>query len=82
MNLIAGNAEFSNLSNKPKIMNQTTLDRLSTIFGAIAGISTVLGGTGLINQGAAGTIAGLSTAILGYLVQRQPQPSQPEAPTK
>ncbi|AFY43671.1 hypothetical protein [Nostoc sp. PCC 7107] len=61
-------------------MSQQTLDRLSTIFGAVAGISSILGSTGLINQQFAGTVAGLSTAILGYLVQRQP--GQPQTQPK
>lgn len=61
-------------------MNKQTLNTLSTIFGLIAGGSTLLGGAGVINHGLAGTIGGLATAMLGYLVQQpaageqQPQP--------
>lgn len=51
-------------------MNQKTLDRITTILGLIAGGSALLGGSGVISQPLAGTIGGISTAILGYLVQR------------
>ncbi len=51
-------------------MNQKTLDRVSTILGLVAGVSSVLGGAGMIGGNTAGIITGISTAILGYLVQR------------
>ncbi|MEH2174825.1 hypothetical protein [Nostoc sp.] len=51
-------------------MSQKTLDRLSTILGLVAGVSGVLGSSGMIGGNTAGIITGISTAILGYLVQR------------
>ncbi len=61
-------------------MSKSTLNTLSTIIGLIAGGSSLLGGAGIVNHGIAGTIGGIATAILGYLVQQpaageqQPQP--------
>ncbi|WP_445626642.1 hypothetical protein [Nostoc sp. DSM 114167] len=49
-------------------MSQKTLDRLSTILGLVAGVSGVLGSSGMIGSNTAG-ITGISTALLGYLVQ-------------
>ncbi|WGV23476.1 hypothetical protein [Halotia branconii] len=51
-------------------MNQKTLDRFSTVLGLVAGVSSVLGGSGMIGSNTATIITGISTAILGYLVQR------------
>ncbi|WGV23705.1 hypothetical protein [Halotia branconii] len=51
-------------------MSQKTLDRLTTALGLIAGVSSVLGGAGMIGNNTAGLVTGISTAILGYLIQR------------
>lgn len=63
-------------------MSKSTLNTLSTIFGLIAGGCSVLGNTGVINHNLAGTIGGIATALLGYLVQ-QPAAGeqQPQAPS-
>lgn len=67
-------------------MSQKTLDKLATITGAVAGIASILGSTGLLNQPLAGTVAGIATAVLGYLVQRPSSPAsadqQPVSPQK
>lgn len=62
-------------------MSKSTLNTLSTIFGLIAGGSSVLGSAGIINHSLAGTIGGFATAILGYLVQ-QPAGEQAQAAQK
>ncbi|WGV25963.1 hypothetical protein [Halotia branconii] len=62
-------------------MSQKTLDRTTTILGLIAGVSSVLGGAGMIGGNTAGIITGISTAILGYLVQR-PATDQQQAAQK
>ncbi|MEH2437361.1 MAG: hypothetical protein V7K25_24525 [Nostoc sp.] len=51
-------------------MSKSTLNTLSTIFGLIAGGSSLLGSAGVINHGVSGTVGGIATAILGYLVQQ------------
>ncbi|MEH2078474.1 MAG: hypothetical protein V7K89_00180 [Nostoc sp.] len=51
-------------------MSKSTLNTLSTIFGLIASGSLLLGNAGVINHGVVGTIGGIATAILGYLVQQ------------
>lgn len=51
-------------------MSKSTLNTLSTILGLIAGGSSLLGSTGIINLSTAGTIGGIATAMLGYLVQQ------------
>ncbi|WP_445626644.1 hypothetical protein [Nostoc sp. DSM 114167] len=61
-------------------MSKSTLNTLTTIFGLAAGAATFLGNIGAINRTIAGTIGGLATAALGYLVQ-QPAVEQPQAPT-
>ncbi|MBH8575777.1 hypothetical protein I8752_22790 [Nostocaceae cyanobacterium CENA369] len=61
-------------------MSQQTLNKITTILGLIAGGSTLLGGAGLIGQGVAGTVAGVATAILGYLVHQTPSDQQPASP--
>ncbi|MBN3957511.1 hypothetical protein [Nostoc sp. NMS8] len=63
-------------------MSKSTLNTLSTIFGLIAGGSSLLGSTGIINHSTAGTIGGIATAILGYLVQQPAAGEQPSAPQK
>ncbi|MEH2137160.1 hypothetical protein [Nostoc sp.] len=59
-------------------MSKSTLNTLSTIVGLIAGGSSLLGSTGLINHSIAGTIGGIATAILGYLVQQPASGEQPQ----
>ncbi|BAZ69141.1 hypothetical protein NIES4106_39120 [Fischerella sp. NIES-4106] len=51
-------------------MSQKNLDTASTVLGLIAGVASLLGGTGVIDQQVAGTVGGIATAILGYLVNR------------
>ncbi|MBH8578346.1 hypothetical protein I8752_36495 [Nostocaceae cyanobacterium CENA369] len=58
-------------------MSQSTLNKITTILGLVAGGSTLLGGAGLIGQGVAGTVAGIATAILGYLVHQPTADQQP-----
>ena len=60
-------------------MSKSTLNTVSTILGLIAGGSAVLGSAGVINQGLAGTVSGIATAILGYFVQRPAVGEQPSA---
>ncbi len=43
-------------------MSQKILDRTTTILGLIAGVSSVLGGAGMIGGNTAGIITGISTA--------------------
>ncbi len=58
-------------------MSKSTLNTLSTILGLIAGGSSLLGSTGVVNHQLAGTIGGLATALLGYLVQQPASGEQP-----
>ncbi|MEH2342525.1 MAG: hypothetical protein V7K22_12870 [Nostoc sp.] len=51
-------------------MSKSTLNTLSTILGLIAGGSSLLGSAGVLNRSTAGTIGGIATAMLGYLVQQ------------
>lgn len=51
-------------------MSGKNLDTASTVLGLVAGAASLLGSTGVINQQVAGTIGGIATAILGYLVNR------------
>ena len=60
-------------------MSKSTLNTLSTIFGLIAGGSSLLGSTGVINHTLAGTVGGLATALLGYLVQQPATAEQPQS---
>ncbi|WP_138500892.1 hypothetical protein [Nostoc sp. PA-18-2419] len=62
-------------------MSKSTLNTLSTILGLVAGGSTLLGGTGVINHQLASTLTGLATAVLGYLVQ-QPASGGEQQPQK
>lgn len=50
--------------------NKWQLDFLSTILGLSAGISGVLVANEIIPPKIGGTVSGVSTVILGYLVQR------------
>ncbi|MHC5598768.1 MAG: hypothetical protein ACYTXC_22995 [Nostoc sp.] len=68
-------------------MSKSTLNTLSTILGLIAGGSSLLSSTGVINHNLAGTLGGLATALLGYLVQQpavgeQPQSQVPQPQTQ
>lgn len=51
-------------------LNKNQLDLLATIFGAIAGISTVLATQQVGNPKVIGTIGGVSTVLLGVITQR------------
>lgn len=51
-------------------MKKQTLDRIATMLGLIAGISGVLGANGIIDSKVAGTVSGVATVCLGYVVQR------------
>lgn len=51
-------------------LNKWQLDFLSTVLGLSAGISTVLVVNEIIPAKIGGTVGGLSTVFLGYLVQR------------
>ncbi|MGI8500427.1 MAG: hypothetical protein ACR2LR_04725 [Hassallia sp.] len=51
-------------------MNKKNVDRLATFLGLIAGISGVLGANEMLNPKVAGTVGGVATVCLGYLVQR------------
>lgn len=51
-------------------LNKWQLDFLSTVFGLSAGISGVLVANEVVSPKVGGTIGGVSTVILGYLVQR------------
>lgn len=44
---------------------------LSTVLGIIIGISSVLAANGYIDQRLGGTVAGLGTVVLGYLVKEE-----------
>ncbi|MGV0107250.1 Holin [Nostoc sp. DSM 114160] len=61
-------------------MSKSTLNTLSTILGLIAGASSLLGSTGVVNHQLAGTIGGLATALLGYLVQQPAAGEQSQVP--
>ena len=61
-------------------MSKSTLNTLTTIFGLAAGAANFLGGIGVVNHAVAGTIGGLATAILGYLVQQPASGEQPQVP--
>jgi hypothetical protein len=54
---------------QPRI-NKRQLDTLGTILGLTAGIFTVLGTQGVVDQKIAGTVSGIATVFLGYVVQR------------
>lgn len=51
-------------------LNKPQLDLLATIFGAIAGICTVLITQEVGNPKVVGTIGGVSTVLLGIITQR------------
>lgn len=51
-------------------MNKKQLDRLATLVGVLSGIAGVLGTTGYLSPKLAGTITGVSTICLGYLIQK------------
>lgn len=51
-------------------LNKHQLDTLGTILGVIAGISTVLSTQGVVDKKIAGTVGGIATVFLGYVVQR------------
>ena len=55
-------------------MNKKYMDRLATILGLIAGIAGVLGANDMLNSKVAGTVGGVATVCLGYLVQRPTDP--------
>ena len=61
-------------------MSKSTLNTLTTILGLAAGAANFLGSIGVINHTVAGTVGGLATAILGYLVQQPAAGEQPQAP--
>lgn len=56
--------------------NKNQLDQLGTIFGAIAGIATVLTTQGVIDSKVGGSISGIATVLLGIVIQR-PATAQP-----
>jgi len=65
-----GRLSLNKIVHHPMIrFSQTDLDRITTVLGLIAGFSTVLGAQGIIPQQYAASIAGVATALLGYLVQ-------------
>lgn len=45
------------------------LDKIATLLGLVAGISGVLGANDVIDSKTAGTVSGIATVCLGYLVQ-------------
>jgi hypothetical protein len=51
-------------------INKHQLDTLGTLLGLTAGIFTVLGTQGIVDQKIAGTVSGIATVCLGYVVQR------------
>lgn len=51
-------------------LNKNQLDTLGTLFGLLAAICSVLLANGVGNPKMVGTIGGISTALLGYVVQR------------
>jgi hypothetical protein len=50
-------------------LTKKDLDKITTLLGLVAGISGVLGANDVINSKTAGTIGGIATVCLGYLVQ-------------
>jgi hypothetical protein len=48
-------------------------NRLSTLLGIIIGISSVLVANGLIDEKIGGTVSGVGTVFLGYLVREREQ---------
>lgn len=51
-------------------LNKNQLDLLATIFGAIAGICTVLITQDVGDSKTVGTVGGVSTVLLGIITQR------------
>lgn len=51
-------------------LNKNQLDLLGTIFGAIAGVCTVLATQQVGNPKVIGTVGGVSTVMLGIVTQR------------
>lgn len=51
-------------------LNKNQLNLLGTIFGAIAGICTVLSNQNLGDRKVVGTVGGLSVVFLGIVTQR------------
>lgn len=51
-------------------LNKKQLDILASVFGAVAGIATVLGTQQVIDSKIAGTVGGISTVLLGVIAQR------------
>lgn len=51
-------------------LTKKRLDQLGTLLGLIAGVSGVLGTNEIINPKVAGSISGIATVLLGYVVQR------------
>jgi hypothetical protein len=50
--------------------NKNQLNTLGTALGLVLGISTVLGTQGVVDKKIAGTIGGIASVFLGYVVQR------------
>ncbi|MGV0102505.1 Holin [Nostoc sp. DSM 114160] len=61
-------------------MSKSTLNILTTVLGLAAGAATFLGNIGVINHTVAGTIGGIATAALGYLVQQPAVEEKPQTP--
>jgi hypothetical protein len=57
-------------------LNKNQLSTLGTILGLTAGIATVLGTQQVIDPKIAGTVSGIATVFLGYVVQ-QPATERP-----
>ena len=57
-------------------LNKNQLSTLGTILGLTAGIATVLGTQQVVDQKIAGTVSGIATVLLGYVVQ-QPASERP-----
>lgn len=51
-------------------LNKNQLNILGTMLGIVAGISAVLGTQDVIDKKIAGTVGGIATVCLGYVVQR------------
>jgi hypothetical protein len=47
-------------------------DTLTTVFGAIAGLSQGLGQIGVIDKGVSNTISAIAIALLGVFSNKQP----------
>jgi hypothetical protein len=60
-------------------MSKNTLNILSTVLGLVAGGSSLLGSTGIINHDVATSISGIATAFLGYLVHQPAAKSSPNS---